>query len=65
QPLFNAFPDAPSAEAFRLMANELTQWEIAAEPAGVEQFLQQLVHLNQKLRPAGKRPVLPRSSLAR
>lgn len=65
QPLFNAFPDSLSAEAFRVMANELTQWDSAEEPAGVEQFLQQLVHLNQKLRPAGKRPVVPRSSLAR
>ena len=65
QPLFNAFPDSASADAFREMALELTQWEIAEEPLGVEQFMQQLVHLNQKLRPADKRLAIQGVSLAR
>lgn len=65
QPLFNAFPDSPSAEAFREMASQLTRWEIAEEPLGIEQFMQQLVHLNQKLRPVGQGPVIQGMSLAR
>lgn len=65
QPLFNAFPDSASADALREMASELMRWDGAEHPAGVEQFIRQLVHLNQQLKPAGRRQAPHGISLAR
>lgn len=57
QPVLSAFPESPSADALRTIASELTQWDSGEEPVGVEHFLRQLVHLTQKMRPLGKRPL--------
>jgi len=55
QPVLSAFPDSLSAEVLREIAIALMQWEVDDEPAGVEHFMQQLVHLTQKMRPSVKR----------
>lgn len=65
QPLLSAFPDSASADALREIASALCQWDGAEHPAGVEQFIRQLVHLNQQLRPAGTRRAIQGISLAR
>ncbi len=53
QPVGTAFPEASSARAFRLLAGELSQWPAGdQEGAGLEQFVQQLLHLSQRISPS-------------
>jgi len=45
-------PDSPAARAFRDMATDLLYWQRGEnESGGVEQFLQQLLHLSQRITP--------------
>ena len=45
-------PDAPSAQAFRDLAADLLYWQRGdGEAGGVEHFVQQLLHLSQRLTP--------------
>lgn len=46
-----AFPDAPSSLAFRGLAADLLDWPQSEEPAGLEQFMRQLLHLSQRITP--------------
>jgi len=49
--LFQA-PDSPSATAFRDLAADLQYWQQSqGEQGGVEHFLQQLLHLSQRITP--------------
>lgn len=49
--LFQA-PDSPAANAFRDLAADLQYWQQAdGGRGGVEQFLQQLIHLSQRITP--------------
>ena len=52
QPVMGLFPDAPAAKAYRLIANELLNWPLPQEEScGLEQFVQQLLHLSQRIDP--------------
>ena len=52
QPVVGLFPEAPSARALRTLANEIIDWPAAGEEGGdLEQFLQQLLHLSQRIDP--------------
>ncbi|RIX41258.1 MAG: MinD/ParA family protein [Rhodocyclales bacterium GT-UBC] len=45
-------PDSPSANAFRDIASDLLYWQRSdSEVGGVEQFMQQLLHLSQRITP--------------
>jgi flagellar biosynthesis protein FlhG len=45
-------PDSPSASAFRDIASELLYWQRGdGESGGVEHFMQQLLHLSQRITP--------------
>ncbi len=45
-------PDSPSAAAFRDIASDILYWQRSeSEAGGVEQFMQQLLHLSQRLTP--------------
>jgi len=45
-------PDSPSAHAFRDIAADLLYWQRGdSEAGGVEQFMQQLLHLSQRITP--------------
>lgn len=65
QPLLSAFPDAVSADAFRGIASDLMQWELAEAPAGLEHFMRQLVDLTQKFAPTSRRHDLRDSQFVR
>ena len=52
QPVIALFPDAPAAKAYRMLASELLGWPLPQEEAGgLEQFVQQLLHLSQRIDP--------------
>jgi flagellar biosynthesis protein FlhG len=46
------FPDAAAAKAYRTIASDLLNWALpGAETGGLEQFVQQLLHLSQEIDP--------------
>lgn len=52
QPVVGLFPEAPAARAFRAIAGNLLDWPLPGQDAGgVEQFVQQLLHLSQGIDP--------------
>ncbi len=52
QPVVALFPDAPASKAYRVIARDLLNWPLPAdEPGGLEQFVQQLLHLSQHIDP--------------
>ena len=52
QPVVGLFPDAPAARAYRTIAGELLNWPLPDdEIGGFEQFVQQLLHLSQRIDP--------------
>jgi len=53
QPVVSAFPDAPSARALRGLASDMLHWpQSGTEGGGLEQFVQQLLHLSQRITPS-------------
>lgn len=53
QPVVTAFPDAPSARAIRGLAAEMLRWPLSStDTGGLEQFVQQLLHLTQRITPS-------------
>lgn len=52
QPVVGLFPDAPAAKAYRTLATDLLHWPSPdSETGGLEQFMQQLLHLSQHIDP--------------
>jgi len=53
QPIIGLFPDAPAAKAYRAIANDFLNWPLSdnKEVEGLEQFVQQLLHLSQYIDP--------------
>jgi len=52
QPIVALFPDAPAAKAYRALAADLLNWPSPdSEAGGLEQFVQQLLHLSQHIDP--------------
>jgi flagellar biosynthesis protein FlhG len=52
QPVVGLFPDSPSAKACRTIAGDLLNWPVSGDDAGgLEQFVQQLLHLSQHIDP--------------
>lgn len=52
QPVVAAYPESASAVALRAIADDMLQWPpAAAEAGGLEQFVQQLLHLSQRIDP--------------
>lgn len=52
QPIVSTLPDAPAAEALREFAADMLDWPSAEyENGGVEQFIQQLLHLSHRITP--------------
>lgn len=52
RPVLIHSPDSPSAKAFREIAADLLYWQRSeSESGGVEHFLQQLLHLSQRITP--------------
>ncbi len=52
QPVVALFPDAPAAKAYRTIASDLLNWPASEnEAGGLEQFVQQLLHLSQHIDP--------------
>ncbi len=52
QPVVALFPEAPAAKACRVIARDLLNWPLPDdEPGGLEQFVQQLLHLSQHIDP--------------
>ena len=55
RPVVSLFPDAPAAKAYRQIASDLLDWPLPEEAsggvAGLEQFVQQLLHLSQHIDP--------------
>ena len=52
QPVATALPDAPSVRALQMIAADLLGWPLSEENAGgLEQFVQQLLHLSQHIDP--------------
>ena len=52
QPVAGLFPDSPSALAYQTVANALLAWPSGdADVGGLEQFVQQLLHLSQRIDP--------------
>jgi len=50
QPVAALFPDAPAAAAFRQLAGDLLCWpQPDGEAGGFEHFVQQLIHLSQRI----------------
>lgn len=56
QPVVGLFPDAPAARAYRALATDLLNWPAPEnETGGLEQFVQQLLHLSQHIDPVAIR----------
>lgn len=56
RPVLLQAPDSPSAAAFRDIASDMLYWQRSdSEAAGVEQFMQQLLHLSQRITPQALR----------
>ena len=52
QPVVALFPDSPASKAYRTIARDLLDWPLPAdELGGLEQFVQQLLHLSQNIDP--------------
>jgi flagellar biosynthesis protein FlhG len=52
RPVLIQAPDSPAAKAFREIAADLLYWQRGeSESGGVEHFLQQLLHLSQRITP--------------
>ena len=52
QPVVGLFPDSPAAKAYRTVANELLNWPSNDDDAaGLEHFVQQLLHFSQHIDP--------------
>lgn len=52
QPVASLYPDAPAAKACRKLAGDLLAWPMPDEQShGLEQFVQQLLHLSQHIDP--------------
>lgn len=52
QPVVGLFPEAPAAKAYRALATDLLNWPSPdSETGGLEQFVQQLLHLSQHIDP--------------
>jgi flagellar biosynthesis protein FlhG len=52
QPVVGLFPDAPASKAYRTIASDLLNWPLRGDEAGgLEQFVQQLLHLSQNIDP--------------
>lgn len=52
RPVLLQAPDSPAAQAFRDLAADIQYWQQSqGEQGGVEQFLQQLLHLSQRITP--------------
>lgn len=52
QPVVGLFPEAPAARAYRSLATDLLNWPAPEnEGGGLEQFVQQLLHLSQHIDP--------------
>ena len=53
QPIGALFPEAPAAKAYRTIARDLLSWPLPSDDAGggLEQFVQQLLHLSQDIDP--------------
>ena len=52
QPVEALFPESPSARAYRKIAYDLCQWPLPEDEArGLEQFVQQLLHLSHQIDP--------------
>ena len=53
QPVITAFPDSPAARSLRGLAADLLHWPPSGrEGGGLEQFVQQLLHLSQRITPS-------------
>ncbi|HRF03311.1 AAA family ATPase [Accumulibacter sp.] len=53
QPVAGLFPEAPSAQAYDKLVSELLSWPGGdADVRGLEHFVQQLLHLSQRIDPA-------------
>lgn len=52
QPVVAAYPESAAANALRALASDMLNWPPAeTEAAGLEQFVQQLLHLSQRIDP--------------
>lgn len=52
RPVLLQAPDAPASAAFRDLASDMLYWQRSeSDSGGVEQFLQQLLHLSQRITP--------------
>lgn len=52
QPVVALFPDALASKAYRTIAGDLLNWPLPDDEAGgLEQFVQQLLHLSQRIDP--------------
>lgn len=52
QPVAGLFPEAPAAQAYRQMARDLLNWPRANDDlGGLEQFVEQLLHLSRHIDP--------------
>ena len=52
QPVDGLFPDSPAARAYRTIASDLLTWPSSGEePGGLEEFVQQLLHLSKQIDP--------------
>ena len=53
QPVVTAFPDSPAARSLRGLAADMLHWpQSGREGGGLEQFVQQLLHLSQRITPS-------------
>ena len=51
-PVDGLFPDSPAARAYRTIASDLLTWPSSGEePGGLEEFVQQLLHLSKQIDP--------------
>lgn len=56
RPVLLQAPESPAAVAFREIAHDMMYWQRSeSEAAGVEQFMQQLLHLSQRITPTSLR----------
>lgn len=52
QPVVRLFPEAPATRAYQAIAGDLLKWPSSGEDGGgLEQFVQQLLHLSQRIDP--------------
>ncbi|WP_240190329.1 MinD/ParA family ATP-binding protein [Azospira oryzae] len=53
QPVVTAFPESPAARSLRGLAADMLHWpQSGREGGGLEQFVQQLLHLSQRITPS-------------